>query len=74
MPRKERGLKCVEFVETFANAIAHDAGLSLKLSDNRIDKASFEEVAARAINDGAMIVNPKAVSKEDVLAILEAAY
>ena len=74
VPLKERGLKCVEVVETFANAIAHDSGLSLKLSDNRIDKASFEEVAARAINDGAMIVNPKAVSKEDVLAILEAAY
>ena len=54
--------------------IAKAAGLSLRLSDNRIEKSCFDEVAGRAINDGAMIVNPKAVSREDVIRILNDAF
>ena len=56
------------------NAIAEKAGLSLKLGDNKINRDDFNEVAQRAINDGALIVNPKAAGLEDVLAILNAAY
>lgn len=73
-PKGQRGRKCVEVVESFSNMIAKAAGLSLRLSDNRIEKSCFDEVAGRAINDGAMIVNPKAVSREDVIRILNEAF
>ena len=37
-------------------------------------KEDFEAVAEAALNDGAMIVNPKQVDLQDVIAILERAY
>ena len=72
--KEERAKKCVEVVSDFVSSIAKEAGLSMKLGDNRVEKNDLEEVASRAINDGAMIVNPRVATKEDVLAILEAAY
>lgn len=74
IPKENRGTMCVTVVENFAKMIARSAGLSLRLSDNGIDRSSFSEVASRAINDGALIVNPKTADKSDVIAILESAW
>ena len=69
-----RAQRCVEVVDDFASYVAQAAGLSLHLSDNGVTKDVFSDVAERAVNDGSLIVNPKATSKEDVLRILEAAF
>ena len=74
VPVAERAENCIEVVTSFAHSAAEKAGLSLKLRDNKINRDDFNEVAQRAINDGALIVNPKAAGLEDVLAILNAAY
>ena len=74
VPASQRAEKCIEVVTAFAHSAAEKAGLSLKLGDNKINRDDFNEVAQRAINDGALIVNPKAAGLEDVLAILNAAY
>ena len=74
VPAAERAEKCIEVVTAFAHSAAEKAGLSLKLRDNKINRDDFNEVAQRAINDGALIVNPEAAGLEDVLAILNAAY
>ena len=37
----------------------------------RVEKSAFEAVARTALDDGAMIVNPRQASFEQVLAILE---
>lgn len=39
-------------------------GLPAKLSDVNFSKDDFEKVAQTAINDGAIIVNPKAAEKQ----------
>ena len=72
--KEDRGRKCIEVVENFSKQAASAAGLSLRLSDNNVKAESFSEVASRAVNDGAIIVNPKAASKEDVLEILKSAF
>ena len=49
-------------------------GLPTKLSDCGVSREEFEAVARAALNDGAMIVNPKQVDFDDVMGILNAAY
>ena len=49
-------------------------GLPLTLQDLRVNPADFGQVAETALNDGAMIVNPKKADKKDVLRILDKAY
>jgi len=48
--------------------------LPITLSQAGVKKEDFEAVARTALNDGAMIVNPKQVTFDDVIAILNAAY
>lgn len=53
----------------------HDlCGLPVALSQCGVSKADFPAVARTALNDGAIIVNPKQVDYDDVIRILEAAY
>lgn len=69
----DRAMRCVEEVSSFTSTVASRAGLSLRLGENNVSRQDFDEVAKRAINDGAMIVNPKAVGFRDVLDILNSA-
>ena len=66
-------MRCVEEVSSFTSNVASRSGLSLRLGENNVSRQDFDEVAKRAINDGAMIVNPKAVGFRDVLDILNSA-
>lgn len=71
----ERALAAVEAVRALSARLSELCGLPLSLHaagvENRLD---FPRVAAVAVNDGALIVNPRAASEEDVLAILNAAF
>ena len=49
-------------------------GLPLTLKETGADPAKFPEVAAAALNDGAVIVNPRQVTYEAVIRILEYCY
>ena len=49
-------------------------GLPVRLRECGVRKSDFAEVARTAMNDGAMIVNPRDVKYEDVVFILEKAY
>ena len=50
------------------------SGLPLRLRDTgRFDPACIGEVCEKAVNDGAIIVNPAYLSKEDVAKLLLAA-
>lgn len=49
-------------------------GLPLSLREKQVNKEDFEKIAQTALNDGAMIVNPKKVEIEDIIMILNQAY
>lgn len=64
----------VEAVRWFILKIGRESGLPLRLSETgRFDRMKIEEIAEKALNDGAMIVNPAHLSKEDVAKLLLAA-
>ena len=71
----ERALAAVEAVRALSARLSELCGLPLSLHaagvENRLD---FPRVAAVAVNDGALIVNPRAAGEEEVLAILNAAF
>ncbi|MGN0864514.1 MAG: iron-containing alcohol dehydrogenase [Akkermansia sp.] len=74
-PSAGRARAAVEAVRALSARLSELCGLPLSLHaagvENRLD---FPRVAAVAVNDGALIVNPRAASEEDVLAILNAAF
>lgn len=49
-------------------------GLPVTLSQAGVRREDFEAVARTALNDGAMIVNPRQVTFDDVMTILDKAY
>ena len=49
-------------------------GLPITLKEAGVKEEDLSEVAKKAINDGAIIVNPKEARYEDVLNILKKAY
>ena len=49
-------------------------GLPVTLSQAGVRREDFEAVARTALNDGAMIVNPRQVTFDDVITILDKAY
>ncbi len=64
----------VEAVRGFIRSIGERSGLPLRLRDTgRFDPACIGEVCEKAVNDGAIIVNPAYLSKEDVAKLLLAA-
>ncbi len=72
--KKARGKAMVKKVRELAGRLGGRCGLPLCLRDVKVERESFKAVAAAALSDGAMIVNPKQVGEEDVLAVLEKAY
>ena len=69
--RAETAISCIESLGKRLNTIC---GLPLCLSDAGVQKDAFAKVAEFAVNDGALIVNPRAASEEQVVEILNAAY
>lgn len=71
---EERGTAMVKSVRSLEGRLHGLCGIPLTLKEAGVEKKDFEAVAKAAVNDGAMIVNPKQVDKEDVLMVLEKAY
>ena len=70
VPDSGRPEAFIDYVSSFLKEIGEKAGMSLKLSDYGVDASCFDAVSDLAINDGAMIVNPRSCSKKEVISIL----
>ncbi len=74
IPANLRGEAALRAVESLEQELAALCGLPLTLRDAKVDKESFARIAGVAVNDGAILVNPRAADEEQVISILNAAY
>lgn len=72
--KEERCQKAIDTVREMGKELHEMCGLPIRLQDVGVKREDFEAVAKTAMNDGAMIVNPRQAGKEDIIRILEAAY
>lgn len=72
-PAEFRGNVAIEKIRHFLNKVKELSGLNLKLSDYGVIAERIESIADTALNDGAVIVNAKDVSRENVIEILKRA-
>ena len=73
-PYEQHAACSVQCVRDMTAHFHQVCGLPIRLSQVGVKEEDFPAVARTALNDGAMIVNPKQVTYDDVLAILAAAY
>ena len=73
-PKEKRADTTIEYVEKLLNKMHELTGLNTKLSEAGVKEEDFDKIATGAINDGAMIVNPKKADYEDVIQILKGAF
>ena len=73
-PKEQRGKQAIKEVWSLRKRLHKSCGLPVRLREYNIEPADFEKVARTAVNDGAMIVNPRKADIEDVLFILKKAY
>lgn len=72
--KEKRAERTIEEIKKMILKLNTIARLPTRLRDVKIVKDDFEKIAQTAINDGAIIVNPKVVEKQDIIKILEKAY
>lgn len=73
-PERERANQTIRQVMRLRKQMHSLAGLPMSLKEAGVDPARFPDVARVAMNDGAMIVNPRQVTYESVMRILEVSY
>ncbi len=73
-PNENRAEKAIEVLSAFVDQIRTMAPVRKTLSEAGVKKEDFQKIANRAINDGALIVNPRAADRDDVLRILSEAF
>ena len=73
-PADSRAGAAIAAVENLARRLNDACGLPLTLRDAGVNKDDFAKVAEFAVNDGALIVNPRAADEAQVIEILNAAY
>ena len=73
-PKNKRADTTIEYIEKMLKELNELSGLPTKLSEANVKKEDFEAIAEKSLNDGAMIVNPKHVSYNDVINILNEAF
>lgn len=72
---KEQAENVIKSVEDLLQSLHKSCGLPVKLSETgRVEKSAFDAVCEKALNDGALLFNPKALAAADVKNILEQAF
>lgn len=71
---EEKTTKAIACAAELNTKLHEAAGMPYRFRDLGMEESHFEVIADKALNDGAMIPNPKELSREDVLNILENAY
>lgn len=73
-PGPERGAKAIAVVREMAQALNQVCGLPLRLRDAGVAEGDLPAIARAALNDGALLLNPKEAGLDEVMAILQQAY
>ena len=73
-PADQRGKTMLKLVRNFEANLAKESGLPTKLSEVGVQKEQLQEIAKGALNDGAIVYNPKDTNYDVVLEILNKAY
>ncbi|MBQ3218211.1 MAG: iron-containing alcohol dehydrogenase [Akkermansia sp.] len=73
-PAEKRAEAAIEAVVALGRKLHDICGIPLTLSDAGVVRDTFAHVAEVAVNDGALIVNPRAADESQVIEILNAAY
>ena len=73
-PYEQHAALSVQCVRDMTAKFHEVCGLPVTLSQAGVRREDFEAVARTALNDGAMIVNPRQVTFDDVITILDKAY
>ncbi len=74
IPAELRGEAALRAVEALIQELAALCGLPRTLKEAGVVPTDFSRIARVAVNDGALIVNPRAADEEQVISILNAAY
>ncbi len=67
---QERAQKAIEFVENFEQQLNQLCGIPLRLSDYNVTEEILPKIAKKALNDGAIIVNKRTATADDIMTIL----
>ena len=73
-PAEKRAEAAIDAVTALGRRLNELCGLPLTLKEAGVSKDDFAKVAEFAVNDGALIVNPRAADEAQVIEILNAAY
>ena len=73
-PAEKRAETAIEAVVALGRKLHDICGIPLTLSEAGVVRDTFAHVAEVAVNDGALIVNPRAADESQVIEILNAAY
>ena len=74
IPADKRAEALIAEVEKLSAALQQLTGLPRRLSEVGVQEADFPRIAAGAVNDGALIVNPRSLDEAQVIEILKQAY
>jgi len=72
-PSQERGSKFIAVLDKFIASVCELGGLPTSLSEAGVTEEQLDEIAEKAINDGASIVNPISATRADIKNILKRA-
>lgn len=74
-PKNRRAEAAIAHLRTMRDALHAKAGLPRTLSESgKVDRAKLPQVAKVAIDDGTLIMNPRDVTYDDALAVLEKSW
>lgn len=71
-PAPERATAAIQAIEGLRGRLAQTCGLPIRLRDTgKVKEENFDAVISRALNDGAILVNPKEAGEADIRALLQ---
>lgn len=73
VPADKRAERLIAEVERLAETLQQLSGLPRRLSEVGVQEAMFAPIAEGAVNDGALIVNPRSMDEEQVISLLRCA-
>ncbi|MFZ5353053.1 MAG: iron-containing alcohol dehydrogenase [Bacillota bacterium] len=71
--KQDRGSKSVEIIKGMLRMYNEKCGLPTRLSEVNVTENDLDRIAEKALNDGAIITNPKEADIKDILGILKKA-
>jgi len=73
-PKENRARKAIEIILLLNHKLNKLCGMPIKLSDAGVTEDQLNDIAKTALNDGAMLPNPKDLNIEDIKTILKEAF